>query len=157
MRKVNHVRCANHSVQLVVLQVLTFIKEPTEQLWDVLIKIRHSKVMRQKYRVEAVVVELASKELTHQDSPTHWNLTHEMCIDAFGKRIILDSIMDQYAANIDHGVLPDLEWHAIDDVSMFLRAPRQIMESLAADHKLTLDLVPMFFSLLLKHCDDSEQ
>jgi len=31
------------------------------------------------------------------------------------------------------------------------------MESLAADHKLTLDLVPMSISLLLKHCDNSEQ
>ncbi|CAM6063709.1 unnamed protein product [Sphagnum tenellum] len=39
MREVNHVRCADHSVQLVVLNVLTFIKEPTEQLWDALITI----------------------------------------------------------------------------------------------------------------------
>jgi hypothetical protein len=31
------------------------------------------------------------------------------------------------------------------------------MESLTADHKSTLDLVPMSVSLLLKHCDDSEQ
>ncbi len=31
------------------------------------------------------------------------------------------------------------------------------MESLATDHKPTLDLVPMFVSLLLKHCDDKEQ
>jgi hypothetical protein len=31
------------------------------------------------------------------------------------------------------------------------------MESLTADHKLTLDLVPMSISLLLKHCDNSEQ
>ncbi len=46
MCKVNHVRCADHFVQLVVLKVLTFIKEPTEQLRDALIKIRHSKVMR---------------------------------------------------------------------------------------------------------------
>ncbi len=30
MRKVNHVWCADHFVQLVVLKVLTFIKEPTE-------------------------------------------------------------------------------------------------------------------------------
>ncbi len=30
MRKVNHVRCADHSVQLVGLKVLTFIKEPIE-------------------------------------------------------------------------------------------------------------------------------
>jgi hypothetical protein len=29
MRKLNHVRCVDHSVQLVVLKVLTFIKEPT--------------------------------------------------------------------------------------------------------------------------------
>jgi hypothetical protein len=49
-----------------------------------------------------------------------------------------------------------LEWHAIDGVSTFLRALRQVMESLAADHKPTLDLVPMSVSLLLKHYDDSE-
>jgi hypothetical protein len=30
MRKVNHVQCANQSVQLAVLKVLTFIKEPTK-------------------------------------------------------------------------------------------------------------------------------
>jgi hypothetical protein len=30
MRKVNHIQCVDHSVQLVVLKVLTFIKEPTE-------------------------------------------------------------------------------------------------------------------------------
>jgi len=65
--------------------------------------------------------------------------------------------MDQYAVDIGHGTLPDLEWHAIDDVSTFLRAPHQVMESLAADHKPTFDLVPMFVSLLLKHCDDNEQ
>jgi hypothetical protein len=46
MRKVNHIQCADHSAQLVVLKVLTFIKEPTEQLRDALIRIRRSKVMR---------------------------------------------------------------------------------------------------------------
>ncbi len=60
-------------------------------------------------------------------------------------------------ANIGLDALPDLEWHVIDSVSTFLCTPRQVMESLAADHKSTLDLVPMFISLLLKHCDDSEQ
>ncbi len=47
MRKVNHVRCADHSVQLIVLKVLTFIKEPTEQLQDALIRIRRNKVMQE--------------------------------------------------------------------------------------------------------------
>jgi hypothetical protein len=36
----------------------------------------------------------------------------------------LNNIMDQYAADIGHGALPDLEWHAIDGVSTFLRALR---------------------------------
>ncbi len=31
------------------------------------------------------------------------------------------------------------------------------MGNLVTDHKPTLDLVPMFVSLLLKHCDDNEQ
>jgi hypothetical protein len=77
-----------------VLKVLTFIKEPTEQLRDALIRIRRSKIMRQQYRVEAAIAGLASKEPTHQDLPTRWNSTHEMCADAFRKRIVLDSIMD---------------------------------------------------------------
>ncbi|CAM6073745.1 unnamed protein product [Sphagnum tenellum] len=156
MRKVNHVRRTNHFVQLVVLKVLTFIKEPTEQLRDVQIRICRNKVMRQQYRIEAAVARFASKEPTHQDSPTSWNSTHEMCANASGKRVILDSIMDQYAADIGHGTPLDLEWHAIDGVSTFLHAPRQVMESFAADHKSMLDLVPMSVSLLLKHCDDSE-
>jgi hypothetical protein len=46
MHKVNHIRCANHSIQLAVLKVLTFIKERTEQLRDALIRIRRSKVMQ---------------------------------------------------------------------------------------------------------------
>ncbi len=64
MHKVNHVRCANHSVQLVVLKVLTFIKEPTKQLWDALIRIRCSKVMRQQYRVKAAAAGLAPRART---------------------------------------------------------------------------------------------
>jgi hypothetical protein len=44
-----------------------------------------------------------------------------MCVDASGKRVVLDSIMDQHATDIGHGVLPDLEWHAIDGMSTFLR------------------------------------
>jgi hypothetical protein len=42
-------------------------------------------------------------------------------------------------------------------MSTFLRASRQVMESLAVDHKPTLDLVPMSVSLFLKHYDDSKQ
>jgi hypothetical protein len=62
----------------------------------------------------------------HQDSPTRWKLTHEMCVDTrhFWQARYLDNIMDQYAADIGHGALPDLEWHAIDGVSTFLRALR---------------------------------
>jgi len=123
----------------------------------VLIKIRCNKVMHQKYRVEAATTGFASKESTHQDSPTRWNSTHDMCADASGKHVVLDNIMDHYAADIGHGTLPNLEWHAIDGVSTFLRASRQVMESLTADHKLMLDLVPMSVSMLLKHCDNNEQ
>jgi hypothetical protein len=151
MCKVNHVQCANHSTQLVVLKVLMFIKEPTEQLRDALIRIRRSKVMRQEYRVKAAATGLASKEPTHQDSPTHWNSTHEMCVDASGKRIVLDSIMDSTRSTLATAV--SLTWNGM---SMFLHAPRQVMESLAVDHKPTLDLVPMSVSLLLKLYDDSE-
>jgi hypothetical protein len=65
--------------------------------------------------------------------------------------------MNQYMADIGHGTLLDLEWHAINGVSTFLRTPCQVMENLAADHKSTLDLVPMSVSMLLKYYDDNEQ
>jgi hypothetical protein len=65
MRKVNHVQCANHSIQLVMLKVLMFIKKPTKQLRDALIKIHRNKVLRQQYRVKAAAAGLASKEPMH--------------------------------------------------------------------------------------------
>jgi hypothetical protein len=77
-----------------MLKVLTFIKEPTEQLRDALIRIYCSKVMWQQYRDEAAVAMFASKQPTHQDSPTRWKSTHEMCTGTSGKRVILDNIMD---------------------------------------------------------------
>ncbi|CAK9275277.1 unnamed protein product [Sphagnum jensenii] len=79
-----------------------------------------------------------------------------MCTDTSTKRIILDSIMDQYAADIGHDALLDLEWHPIDNMSTFLCTLCQVMENLAAYHKSTLNLVPMSVGLLLKHCDDNE-
>lgn len=65
--------------------------------------------------------------------------------------------MDQYQDDIGHDILTDSQWQAINGVSTFLCTPRQVMESLAADHKSTLNLVPMSVSLLLKHFDDNEQ
>ncbi len=65
IRKVNHVQCADYSVKLVVLKVLTFIKEPIEQLRDALIRIRRSKIMQKQYRVKAAAAGFASKEPTH--------------------------------------------------------------------------------------------
>jgi hypothetical protein len=65
IRKVNHVQCADYSVKLVVLKVLTFIKEPIEQLRDALIRIRCSKIMQKQYRVKAAAAGFASKEPTH--------------------------------------------------------------------------------------------
>ncbi|OAE20506.1 hypothetical protein AXG93_948s1130 [Marchantia polymorpha subsp. ruderalis] len=156
LRKCNHVRCADHSVQLAVLQVLKLIRQPTEQLRDGLVKMRRSKVIRQQYQIEALHSGLGSKEPTHADLPTRWNSTHQMCDDAFRKRVVVDTIMDQYKDDIGHGALKDLEWQVISSVSSFLCAPRQVMESLA-DCKPTLDLVSLSIAMFIKHCNDNEQ
>ncbi|BBM99157.1 hypothetical protein Mp_1g19200 [Marchantia polymorpha subsp. ruderalis] len=65
--------------------------------------------------------------------------------------------MDQYKDDIGHGALKDSEWQVISSVSNFLCAPRQVMESLAADSKPTLDLVSLTIDMLIKHCNDNEQ
>jgi hypothetical protein len=156
LRPENHVRCADHSVQLAVLNVLKFLKGPTEQLRGALVKIRRGKVMRQQHRLEASQANFGSKEPTHQDSPTRWSSTHEMCKDAFKKRLVLDSNMDQFGADIGYGALSTKDWNAIETITEFLRPPRQVMESLAADKCPTLHLVPMTYTHLLNHCDNSE-
>lgn len=157
LRKCNHVRCANHSVQLAVLQALKLIRQPTEQLRDGLVKMRRSKVIQQQYRIEALRSGLSSTEPTHVDLPTRCNSTHQMCDDAFRKRVVIDTIMDQYKDDIGHGTLKDSEWQVIASVSNFLCAPRQVMESFAGNSKLTLDLVSLSIAMLIKHCNDNEQ
>jgi hAT family C-terminal dimerisation region len=143
-------------VQLGVVNALTLIQQTNEQLRQALVSIRRSKVMRQEYRRAVEVAGLSSKEPTHPDSPTRWNSTREMGVDATAKRFTLDSIMEQFKDSIGCGALSDEKWKGIGAVSTFLRVPRQVMESLAADRKSTLDLVSMSFTLLIKHCDDGE-
>ncbi|BBN07255.1 hypothetical protein Mp_4g02340 [Marchantia polymorpha subsp. ruderalis] len=157
LRKCNQVKCADHSIQLAVLQALKLICQPTKQLRDGLVKMRRSKVIRQQYQIEALRSGLSSTESTHVDLPTRWNSTHQMCDDDFCKRLVIDTIMDQYKDDIGHDALKDSEWQVIANVSTFLCAPRQVMESLAGDGKPTLDLVSLSIAMLIKHCNENEQ
>jgi hypothetical protein len=104
----------------------------------------------------AEVAGLSSKEPTHPDSPTRWNSTHEMGVDATSKRFALDTIMEQFKDDIGCGALSYEQWQSLGVVSTFLQAPRQVKESLAADRKSTLDLFPTSITLLIKHFDDGE-
>jgi hypothetical protein len=156
MRPCNYIRCADHSVQLAVLKVLVRIKDINAQLRQALVCIRRSKTMHQAYRREAELAGFVSKEPLHQDCPTRWNSTHEMGRDAFSKRVPLDHIMNLYNDTIGVDVLSDEQWERIVAVTAFLRPPRQVMESLAADRKTSLDLVFAFITHLIKHCENGE-
>jgi hypothetical protein len=156
MRPCNHIRCVDHSVQLAVLKVLVPIKDINAQFRQALVCIRRSKTMRQSYRREADLVGFASKEPPHQDCPTRWNSTHEMGSDAFSKRVPLDHIMNLYNDTIGVDVLSDEQWERIAAVTAFLRPPRQVMESLAADCKTSLDLVSTSITHLIKHYENGE-
>jgi hypothetical protein len=123
MRRCNHVRCADHSIQLAVLKVLVRIKDINAQLRQALVCIRRNKTMRQAYRREADLAGFASKEPPHQDCPTRWNSTHEMGSDAFSKRVPLDHIMNLYNDTIGVDVLSDEQWERIDAVTAFLCPP----------------------------------
>jgi hypothetical protein len=80
-----------------------------------------------------------------------------MNADASNKRVALDLIMERFKTDIGcDGALSDDQWRAVDGVANFLRVPRQVMESLAADLNPTLHLVPKSIALLIKHCDTGE-
>ena len=157
----NHVRCADHSVQRGIISILAQVKEINEKLRGallVVLSIRRSKVVRQSYRAEAQHLGYANKEPTHQDSPMRWNSTHQMCSDALQKREALDHVMLQHETEIGTGPLSDSEWMKIlGAVMKFLRAPQQVMESLAADKKSSLDLVQLSVAHLIKHCETNEE
>ena len=52
-------------------------------------------------------------------------------------------MMMLYEEDLETGPLSDLEWSKICAVMDFLRAPRLVMESLALDHKSSIDLVEL--------------
>ena len=54
-----------------VFFVLAEVKEINEKLRALLVSIHQSKVLRQAYHMKAERLGYASKEPTHQDSPTH--------------------------------------------------------------------------------------
>jgi hypothetical protein len=110
--------------------------------------------MRQAYRCEADLVGFASKEPTYPNCPMTWNSTQKMGNDAFSKRVPLDHIMNLYNDEIGVDVLSDDQWECITAVTAFLRPPRQVMESLAADRKTFLDLVSVSITHFIKHCEE---
>jgi hypothetical protein len=136
---------------------LAQVKQINEELRGALVTIRRSKVLRQSYRAEAARFGYASKEPTHQDSPTRWNSTHQMCSDALAKREALDQTMMLHEDDLGRGPLSDMEWAKIGAVMNFLRIPRQVMESLAADKKSSLDLVQLSMVHLIRHCETNAE
>lgn len=105
---------------------------------------------------KAELAGLASKEPTHQVSPTRWNSTHEMGSDAINKHIWLDLIMALHVDDISIGALSDEQWARIGAVTAFLHMPHHVIKSLAADHKISLDLVVASITHLIKHCECEE-
>jgi hypothetical protein len=112
--------------------------------------------MRQAYHHEADLAGFTSKEPMHQNCPTRWNSTHEMGNDVFNKRVPLDHIMNLYNDEIGVNVMSNDQWERIAAMTTFLRPPRQVMESLAADRKTSLDLVSTSITHLIKHYENGE-
>jgi hypothetical protein len=151
MRPCNHVRCADHSIQLAILKALLRIRDINAQLRHVLVCIRRNKTMCQTYHREADLASFASKKPTHQDCSTRWNSTHKMGSDAFNKRVPLDHIVNLYNDEIGVDVLSDDQWERIAAVIAFLCPPRQV-KLLAADRKTSLNLVSTSITHFTKHC-----
>jgi len=112
--------------------------------------------MRQAFRREINMASFARKKPMHQDCPTSWNLTHEMGSDAFSKKVPLDHIMNLYNDKISVNVMFDDQWERIAVVTVFLRPPRQVMESLATNQKTSLDLVSASITHLIKYCKNGK-
>lgn len=117
----NYVRCAIHSVQLAVLQVVRITKKCLMQLQNTLIRIQKSKVMRCVIRAEAAAAGLKSTELTHPDPPTRWSTTGKMCVYLIGIGMTLNSIMETYSSDIGSNALITDDWARVRAISKFLR------------------------------------
>jgi hypothetical protein len=76
--------------------------------------------------------------------------------DAFNKRVPLDHIMNIYNDEIGIDVLSNDQWECITAVTTFVRPPHQVMESLAANRKMSLDLVSASITHLIKHYENGE-
>ena len=154
----NHVRCADQSVQRGEISVLAQVKEINIKLREHLLASVEARFCGRRIgKQETVRLGYVGKEPTHQDSSTRWNSTHAMCSDALVKREELDQTMTLHEDDVGSGPLTYSDWSKIAGVMDFLRAPRQVMESLAADRKSSLDLVQLSLSHLIKHCDVNEE
>jgi hypothetical protein len=79
-----------------------------------------------------------------------------MGTNAFNKRVPLDHIMNLYNNKIGIDVLSDDQWERIVVMTVFLCPPHSVMESLAVDRKMSLDLVSMSITHFIKHYENGE-
>jgi hypothetical protein len=80
----------------------------------------------------------------------------KLCSNALKKRNALDHTMVQHRDDLGTGPFTDLEWTKVSAEMNFLWVPRQVMESLAANRKSSLDLVQLRIAYLIKHCETKE-
>ncbi|BBN11048.1 hypothetical protein Mp_5g08610 [Marchantia polymorpha subsp. ruderalis] len=128
MSNFNHVRCADHLIQLDVIKVFSFTKKSMEAFRDALVKIRRNKQGGDTSRFSNMM------KFHTSDG-----------VNVVEKRTVIDIIMEQFAIDISHSLLCDDQWQIINDVVTFLQAPRQT----------TLDLLPLSTCHLVKHCEMS--
>jgi hypothetical protein len=112
--------------------------------------------MCEAYHREVDFAGFVSKKPMNQDCPTRWNLTYEMGSNAFSKRVPLDHIINLYNDEIGIDVLSNDQWECITTMTAFLRPPRQVIESLVVDCKMSLDLVFASITHLIKHYKNGE-
>jgi hypothetical protein len=64
--------------------------------------------------------------------------------------------MNLYNDEINVDVLSDDQWEHIVAMTAFLCPPCQVMESLMANRKTSLDLVSVSITHFIKHCENGE-
>ena len=81
---------------------------------------RGSVQRQEKYRL-CCNAEGYNDSLPILDVPTRWNSTHEMLIDAYNKRVVLDKMAQLFMSNGDRNFcLNDAEWEMVQHLASLL-------------------------------------
>ncbi|KAH9138280.1 hypothetical protein LEN26_005364 [Aphanomyces euteiches] len=142
-----HIRCFAHTFQLAIRSITDAIAPSVDRLRSHIASMRASKNMRAMFATMSKTFLGKAYNPPTLDTPTRWNSTHTILRDCIRLKQVIVAILSSNSVSVD------VDWDAIDDVTLFLEVPAKVSTQLGLSHYCSLPKAVAANTFSIDHCN----